>query len=131
MRRLLPFLSLLSLALWLPMTQHCGLEAAGLLPVALEDNDAHCSAKSGSADDGCELVENGSYKPAAQARGVSAPALLPDFTAVAQLFAPLVDAADFAGFSVATSDLPPAWVVTWQFEHRAALPSRAPSLVIA
>ena len=130
MRRLLPFLSLLSLALWLPMTQHCGLEAAGLLPAALEDNDAHCSTKSGS-EDGCDLVESGSYKPAAHVRGVSAPALLPDFTAVAQLFVPLVDPTDFAGFSVATSDLPPPWVVTWQFEHRAAPPSRAPSLVIA
>src|SRR5690242_15575628 len=103
MRRLLPLLSLLSLALWLPMTQHCGLEAAGLLPVALEENDAHCSAKSGSAD-GCDLVENGSYKPAAQARGVSAPALLPDFAAVAPLIAPFFDAADFVGFSAATSD---------------------------
>ncbi|MEO6004963.1 MAG: hypothetical protein ABIZ04_03905 [Opitutus sp.] len=126
MRRLLKVFGLLSLALWLPMTLHCDLEAAGLIPVGCEP-DAHGSETTG-ATDSCDLVESDSYKPATFARVVSAPALVPDVFNVSDVLVPSEQSADPGRVSW-KSDVAPIWVSTWQFERRTALPSRAPSLV--
>ena len=126
MRRFLRLFSIVALALWLPMTLHCDLEAAGLIPVGCEP-DAHGTETTG-ATDSCDLVESDSYKPATFARVIFPPALLPDVFNVAEVLI----AIDLLAAPVGTAwveDVAPTWVSTWQFERRTALPSRAPSLV--
>ncbi len=127
MRRLLPFLSLLLLATWLPATEHCALEAAGVLSNTCSDG---CSDKPGQAD-GCDTVENGAYKLSGDTLKVPAPDL---FACVCHLCLHQIQ-------SDATCELVPAfgalherprdWVPSWQFVRRAAPPSRAPTLLCA
>src|SRR5579885_2054584 len=59
MRRVLPLFCLLVLAVWLPATEHCALEASGALPKSCSDN---CASGQTDGDDGCAAVENGAYK---------------------------------------------------------------------
>lgn len=124
------FVAGLVVAFWLLATQHCGLEAAGVLeahapepaPVCCPGGDAHC------AHDGCELVEGGgiNLSPTAKAPqpaltlclcllGASAEAPAPE--------PPRVRGEEFGR--------PLEWIATWQFVQRAALSPRAPSLVLA
>ncbi len=125
--RLRQIVSLLLLALWLPATLHCDLEAAGLAPTAIACADeTHAPATSGHADDSCGLIENSTYKSALTVVKAPAPTLLACcLCCVAALtpeplFVPLV--------SPERSDTPPELTRTWQFRSRAALPARAPGL---
>ena len=122
------FLLFALLALWLPATMHCRLEAAGFFEAhdACADEQA---AGSGTdcKDDACPTVEEALYKETANALVVSAPAecFLPD--GVAQLIA--FQASTAASVLSPTRHIPPAEIaVGWQFIARAAPPSRAPSL---
>lgn len=129
MRRFLPFFSLLLVALWLPATQHCALEAAGLIPTTCQDEQSG-DTKNG-ASGGCDTVESGAYKISSDV--IKAP--VPDMAVCACflcLHFALIDArVEPVFFPVGASDRPPDWVTTWQFTRRAALPSRAPSLLCA
>lgn len=114
------------LALWLPATLHCRLEAAGVF-------DVHCSgeetAQTGEecADDVCPTVEQGLYKDSSATFAVAAPAEchVPDCCALLLALDRLVVE---PALSPARHAPPPELSVTWQFVTRAAPPARAPSL---
>lgn len=123
MNRLTRIVALLLLALWLPATLHCDLEAAGVAPASVVCQDEHAPDSHGT--DNCALVENGTFKASSTLLKVSAPALLAcRLCCLAALlpppvFVPLV--------SPERTDSPPELVRVWHFDHRAALPSRAPT----
>lgn len=116
---------LLALA-WVPLTQHCGLEALGVL--ATHCSDAASTDSHGCAGDGCKQVENGGYKPSSGSIKVPAPQLLVCACALCLNLGPL-------NFPVLETAAAPSggrpfdWVPSWLFVRRAAPPSRAPSLV--
>lgn len=125
MKSALRFASLLLLALWLPVTLHCDLEAAGLTPPALSCQDGHAPAA--HAADNCALVENGHYQAGSALLKVPAPTLLAcSLCCVAVLAPPPVF---IPSLSPECSDTPPELIRVWQFDRRAALPSRAPTLL--
>lgn len=121
--RVFKSICLLIAILWVPMTQHCLLEAAGndvtQCDHAMQESCAH---------DGCGIVEGGGYQSKAGFMKLAAPALL--------LFACFL-------WAVSTPDLKPRestitdealarpldWVPVWQFVQRAAPPARAPSFI--
>jgi len=115
--------------LWVPMTQHCQLEALGVIEktcTAPTGNDGHSCA-----GDACNELENGGFKPSSDSlTNVPAPQLLACACAICLNLAPLNAAvAEVPSSSAAESPLD--WVPSWQFIRRAALPSRAPSLMVA
>ena len=121
---------LLLLALWLPATQHCALEASGLIAVTCADELGNC-ATNGGASDGCGVLEGGAYKLSSTV--VKAPA--PDFQVIAYFLwlriPPPKARTETTVFPVVAMDRPLGWIPAWQFVRRAALPSRAPSLPCA
>jgi hypothetical protein len=128
MRRLLPFLCMLVLACWLPATEHCALEAAGIFPKQCSDG---CTSGRLGSDDGCGTVENGAYKPSADVVKVPTPDL---FVCACHLCLQLValDAArEITPASSASYERPQDWVSKWHFVRRAAPSPRAPSLISA
>lgn len=133
MRRFLRFTALLLLAVWLPVTKHCMLEAAGFLDVASEAADASgcCVGSQPCADDSCEIVEQG-----LTATSVVTVKVLPaQYLATIDFLCVPTDAereaAEVSPQLIDALDQPLDWVPAWHFEHRAALPSRAPSLTTA
>lgn len=127
MRRLLPLLSLLLLATWLPATEHCALEAAGVFAQTCPDG---CSSTSDEKV-GCDTVENGDYKLSGETLRVPAPDL---FVCVCHLCLQQIqlDATrELVPPSGALFERPHDWVSSWQFVRRAAPPSRAPTLLCA
>ena len=115
------------LALWLPATMHCRLEAAGFF--AAHDDCAAEQAGNDSTDckdDACPTVEDALFKESSAALAVHAPAecFLPDGLAL------LIetDADTAASLLSPTRHVPPAALaVGWQFIARAAPPARAPN----
>ena len=118
---------LLALA-WVPVTQHCELEAMGLI--------SNQCASTGHADghscggDSCNEVEKGAYKPASGDLKLPSPLLLACACAVCSAIAALIPP---------VQELPSPTIVepprelgpTWQFVQRAAPLSRAPSAILA
>lgn len=127
MRRLLPFFSLLALALWLPATQHCALEQAGLIANTCPD---HFSEGSSLDKDGCSSVESAAYKPAGNTFKVPAPSLLACVCFLCLQPAPLVsvEGSQLPGELVQRSE---SRIAAWHFVRRAAPLPGAPSAVIA
>lgn len=123
--------ALVLLALWLPTTQHCGLEAAGLIAAeaphgadskCCETGDSHCT------HDGCNVVESSLIKSSSDTIKVPTPALAACTCFLClQLLRPVVAVEPI--FAVTASESPEHWVAVWQFVRRAAPLSRAPSLV--
>lgn len=116
------------LALWLPATQHCGLEAAGLIAAETQHPAQCCDTSDRCSHDGCNVVENGVIKPVSEASKV----LAPDFSACLcficlQLAQPGM--LDESALLVSAPENPFDWVSTWQFVRRAAPLARAPSLL--
>jgi hypothetical protein len=119
-------IALMLLALWLPATSHCAIDAmtdwfGDACSVSCEhaQNTAHADA--------CDLVEGGGFAPAAVATPVPVPHLTP-FVCLACLHARLLaDAEPVPPHSWAKDD-PAAWVPAWRFALRAAPPARAPNL---
>jgi hypothetical protein len=126
-RRFLPFLSLLLLATWLPASEHCALEAAGIFAETCSDGCASACAEK----DGCDLVENGQYKPSGEILKVPAPDLFVCGCHSCLLRIQLNAARERVLPSGALVERPRDWVPTWQFVRRAAPPSRAPTPLCA
>lgn len=124
-------LACLALVLWLWGTQHCTLEAAGILdgvgavPACASDDNGHCVA------DGCDTVENGAYRVTDASVPVPAPeAICPDCCLCLALLAPLAE--EPVCFATAEPFVPDlSWVPAWHFERRLAPPPRAPSRLLA
>jgi len=117
------------LTIWLPATQHCGLENAGLIAA---DASATCcesaAAAHSCAHDACQTVEDGLAKPALTSLKISAPRLL----ACVAFLCPRLLTADVPAGAPRASFLaarPRDWVPGWHFARRAAPSPRAPSLV--
>ena len=128
MRRLLPLLSLLLLAVWLPATQHCVLDAAGVFTKSCSDNPG---VGENHAKDACATVESSAYKASADTLKVSAPGLV---AVLCSLCVPLEHAASpppSVILPAGSLDRPRDWVSTWQFAQRAAPSPRAPSRPLA
>ena len=116
-------LSFLLLALWLPATSHCALERAGVI-----ETDDCCTTESHSSipsehscADGCATVEGGAYKLPAPQKSMVSPLL------VVCLWAESAAQIDATIASIPSQSLVDELIASWQFDHRAALPVRAPS----
>ena len=116
---------MLLIALWVPITSHCYLEQAGIIPFdECCASDAAAPTQTDPCDSGCKVVEKaGNYKTQNEQK-ISAPAILVTYC-VETLLLPKVD-------------LPPRGrIVSWppdtlslaQFVACTALPVRAPSFV--
>ena len=124
MRRLLPLLSLLLLSAWVPATQHCVLDAAGVITKSCSDNPG---VGESHAKDACATVESSAYKASADTLKVSAPDLVAIVSTLCLQLEPAASPPPPAG----SLDRPLEWVSTWQFVQRAAPSPRAPSLTLA
>jgi hypothetical protein len=125
--RLTKLAALLLVAFWLPATQHCALEAAGMLSTTCLD---HCDAAESSGKDGCGSIENGSYKPTGNTLKVAAPQLLTCLCFLCLHLEPKAPdgSRSLIGGALRQAD---AWIPTWQFVRRAAPLPGAPSLFLA
>lgn len=114
-------------AVWLLATQHCGLEAAGMWGSNVHAANC-CPNGEGCTSDGCNVVEQGAYKPASDTLKVSTPDL---FACVCLLCASTsLDLSEgLEALLPPSRERPSDWAHTWQFVQRAALSPRAPSLV--
>lgn len=130
LRRITGFLLL---AIWLAATQHCGLEAAGLLANHSEDGSVpFCCSNSGPCtQDGCTMVERGSFTPSNATVKVPTP-LLNECVCLlcTHLVIPVAASEPALEFEQGVGE-PLGWVPTWHFARRAAQPPRAPSLIQA
>jgi hypothetical protein len=129
--RLRRLLALALVALWLPATLHCALEAAGLDDLFHCVNDLHqpCkhAAPSDTPADACNLIEDASFKPANDTALLPPPALCAGLLRFVAPNPTLVLTPPPSGLSDRIEP-PPEVARTWHFTARAALPSRAPSL---
>lgn len=122
LRRLLTFALL---ALWLPATLHCDLEAAGLaLPFVCHDHDTATGLDLPCADDECHALDRASYTAFALTKLVSATVL----SVLARLPDSIETPVD--GVRPERTDVPRKLRRTWQFDTRAAPPARAPSALV-
>lgn len=127
--------ALLMLAVWLASSQHCGLEAAGIIAQDASHGSPHTATSSCCSDtgnpcshDGCNVVESGTINPAVSFLKAPAPSLVVCACFIClQLVAPDVSAEPT--LVAADLDRPKDWVPAWQFVRRAAPLSRAPSLI--
>lgn len=123
--------TLVLLALWLPTTQHCGLEAAGLIAAEVPHGaDAGCCQMGGGpcTHDGCHVVESSLIKSSNELIKGPTPSLAACTCFLCLEFLPPVVAVEPL-LAVTASDSAEHWVPVWQFVRRAAPLSRAPSLV--
>lgn len=127
MNRLLQIIAMLLLALWMPVTMHCDLEAlpgfgflvCGSHPDAAPHQNADCE------EDICASVESGACRMEDNQPVAFPPlALLPVATCDEFHVAPLPVAS-----SLGAASAPPELSAGWQFSARAAPPVRAPSFV--
>jgi hypothetical protein len=119
----------LLLAVWLPATNHCTLDASGVIEAlacdhdeaATENCDHDCTA------DVCERIETASF-----GKDVKTLKVLPPPLALAALILAIAPAATGPEPSSATwEDSPEVRLLqrTWVFAQRAAVPARAPDAV--
>ncbi|MGH7945602.1 MAG: hypothetical protein ACREH8_07670 [Opitutaceae bacterium] len=127
------FLCWLMALLWMPITQHCGLEAAaGLLESHAPADQSCCpGGEEHCSHDGCEVIEGGGYKIDDGTPRLVAPQLVVCLCLIYQsvVVPPLEDATTI--WSAQDFERPLDWVPAWQFVQRAALSPRAPSLALA
>jgi hypothetical protein len=123
MRHVRELVTVIMLVLWIPATQHCELEWAGLLSECAGCNDRADGAGQDTDADGCATVE----KSAVQPTGATMAKLpIPDFSAqVCMRFVPRLRPR-ICGLSQAT-EAPGERVHSWLFVERAVPPSRAPT----
>lgn len=128
MPRLSKLLALVLVTLWFPVTQHCGLEAAGLIERQCATD---CATGQVGSDDGCCAVEKTPSKIGTDSARVSAPELVPGVCLLDIALFSLTTVVEMRDFAVTGFEFPQNWVSTWHFARRAAPPSRAPTASIA
>ena len=131
MRFLSQIVAFVLLALWMPATQHCGLEAAGVITANSANESVACCAPTAAACayDSCHVIEQFAPKTSNDSLQVSTP----DFVACACfLFVQILDRELSARsvVSVVATDYPMGWVPTWHFARRAAPLPRAPAILV-
>lgn len=127
MVRISKVVAVLLLAMWLPATQHCALEAIGAIATTCAD---HCSTSESVGKDSCGSIEKGNFKPTANSLKVSTPDL---FACVCFLCLQLEPQSTDVSISLAKdgSGRAEVWFSTWQFARRAAPLPGAPSPLVA
>jgi len=115
---------------WLPVTQHCRLEAMGVALMQCEHAGSANADSDSCARDGCSALEGGSYKLTTAKLSVPAPTLLEPIFIILVPTALKVEVAKVE-FAPEERARPLNWVPSWQFVRRAAPPSRAPSVSLA
>lgn len=123
MRRFCRLIALVLLAMWLPATMHCGLEA---LSSEMQVGGNICDDKQACDHDGCDLLEKGGYSSAIQVVKVM-PVLLADFAPWRDVLASL----ESSLLPVVEAEKPPVEfemrvLPDWQFARRAASLPGAP-----
>jgi len=130
-RRFSTFVALLLLALWLPATQHCGLEAAGIVGSAIDCHDAgSCDPETEQTAcdlDNCQTIEDATYKAKQIYVQLAAPVELACLCCL-DVISPKTIIVSL--LSPARSDAPPELAPSWQFATRAAPAPRAPSILV-
>jgi hypothetical protein len=126
-RRLVSWTSLLLLALWLPATLHCDLEAAGLHHLwGCHDEAASETGHNHSSDHEFHPVEDGAFNPATPFLRAAPPLTLSLGTVMADVFG--TAARPPAAIEYPRIRPPPGLSAAWQFIERAAPTARAPSV---
>ena len=124
------FIAVALLALWLPATLHCDLEAAGLDELFHCTVDHHTSADhhapADATRDACDIVEGAAVKLTAGTAVLLPPSRFACLLSFAVPLPPLDSTPPDTGLSERVEP-PPEVARTWHFIARAALPARAPS----
>ncbi|HWL17950.1 MAG TPA: hypothetical protein VNR00_20225 [Opitutus sp.] len=115
----------LLLALWLPATQHCDLEAAGL-EFSAHEGHASATCQDACKDDACRNVEGVAFPKQVGSVRVLPPPVLALCEGLRALMTPRVVAIVTPVVEGESSDELLVLHRTWSFVHRAALPARAP-----
>ena len=123
------FIAVALLALWLPATLHCAIEAAGIEFTAHDDHHASTSCKDVCTDDACHSIEGVSLNKTNSGLRACPPAIASLDNFLFNLLSPPL-ATDRLTVPFA-HDPPEVQRLhrTWQFVRRAALPARAPDLI--
>ncbi len=117
-----------ALTIWFGASQHCHLEAAGLLTHGEHDGGGCCARTAPDCHaDNCDLVEDATYRAAESAPVVLAPAIVECdwLTASAWLASPPRDALPVSDHVVFRT-IPP-WVPSWHQSRRTVALPGAPS----
>ena len=124
-------IALALLALWVPATQHCDLEAIGLIAVHTDHQDnATCSeSHSPCPSENCQVIEDGSYNPSATLAKAPSPSLIACIFSLCLQPAAL-DALHEPVTPVVARENPLSWVPTRHFVRGAAPQPRAPSVLV-
>lgn len=129
LKTLFKFVALLLLALWLPATQHCDLEAAGFLHQEEHATHADESCSHACKNDVCATVEGAAYSKISASLTVPPPTVTVLFV-LAEITSLIRET---PGSDIAREGGPPeiqALTRTWQFARRTALPVRAPNSTV-
>lgn len=116
------------LALWVPVSVHCTLEAVSGLELigCCFGDQAEPHQDNDCADDGCEVVESGQYVTNQREVELVAPVILLSFN----FFIPVDHESTYsAHFVHSPPAVPDELAACWQFVLRAAPSPRAPSLL--
>jgi hypothetical protein len=115
------------LALWLPATQHCNLEAAGVIAHENADSDGCCETATPCAHDSCDVAEGSLVRPSVTIAKIFTPDLAFCFCLLCSRLS-LTSPPDTPVLAVTDTERPIDWLPAWQFSRRTALPARAPSI---
>lgn len=128
MRTFFKFLALTLAVLWLPLTQHCLLEAADCAPDSHEQHHAEACSP-GCESDSCHVVETASYSAVSGRAHLTTPSEVWVGTLLAWLgVAPVFEEEPM----VSTVETPETEALkrTWQFTARTALLPGAPARLV-
>jgi hypothetical protein len=128
MRRLGKVVAVMLAVLWLPLTTHCALEAAGMFSPHVDDHGAGCDHDT-THDEcrTCSVVEGGDYRTSAGAIKVAAPDMVAgDDLLPSGLLELLQVPCPVAEYK--TPHETDGWVADWNFTRRVAGMPRAPAL---
>ncbi|MDF9832052.1 hypothetical protein M2103_000260 [Ereboglobus sp. PH5-5] len=137
MRPLVKCIALFMAALWLPATQHCMLDAIGLIEAHVIDHDHQtgCDRHTDTtqhAHDTCVLVEFSSWLDTAENLNAPAPSARDACACLIEtLSAPSGALCVFASPPPAFPSDPPDWLPSRHFTERTAPVSRAPAASLA
>lgn len=128
MQWLIKIVAFAVLALWLPATLHCNLEAAGVIAhevvgSACDDTSDPCSR------DSCDVVEDALARPTVVVAKTFAPTLTLCLCVVCSRLA-LTSPSETPTLAVSATERPIDWLPTWPFSRRTALPARAPNRAV-
>lgn len=119
-KRLKTIITIVLLALWVPLTSHSLLEHWEVIHLSAAGADAHDNDHD-TADGICRIESFDS--PLAKCESVELP-----FSFAPPFCASLDSVETQDGFEIRINSSPPDLAVCWQFISRTALPARAPSL---